>query len=277
MAELKSTSETVEYRVVMIEPQSKAILGFGTEGRCRLPRVSISRMLRHVQQIATAVEIQWGFSVLILEFLSEPNDVTPGIVAVVRDMTHASVKLLKLPLEQLSEIELPGKERDRLFSILCGATESPLARIGWADEAVAWVEDVTGQKIASKANAEQLNAGGGFALIRFSTDNGGNYWLKATGEPNQHECTLTALISHLFPEGLPRLLAIKKEWNAWLTEQAGSPFPSIPTAELSPARRADSLLFRFKHSALPMISSLRAHSISDLLSSEITLNRSPSI
>jgi hypothetical protein len=231
MAEQQSTSETVEYRIVMVEPRSRAILGFETQGRYRLPRVIISRSLRSAQQLATAAEIEWGLKVLILDFLSEPGDDAPIAAAIVRSITRASLNLLKLPLEQISEIELPGKERDRLVSILCDATENPLSRICWVDEAVAWVEEVTGKKIASKADAEQLNAGGGFALIRFGMDDGSGCWLKATGEPNQHECTLTALLSDLFPAGLPRLLAIKKEWNAWLTEQAGSPLPAIPTAE----------------------------------------------
>jgi len=231
MAELQSTPETVEYRIAMVEPRSRAILGFETQGSYRLPRVFISRKLRHTQQLTAAAEIKWGLKVLILDFLSETGDDAPIAVAIVRSIARASLNLLKLPLEQISEIELPGKERDRLVSILCGGTESLLSSIGWIDEAVAWVEEVTGQKLASNADPEQLNAGGGFALIRFSMENGNACWLKATGKPNQHEFTLTALLSDLFPASLPRLLAIKKEWNAWLTEQAGSPLPSIPTAD----------------------------------------------
>jgi hypothetical protein len=53
--------------------------------------------------------------------------------------------------------------------------------------------------------------------------------LKATGEPNTHEFAITSFLWHLCPDCLPTPVAIRKEWNAWLTEDAGDPLPDAPS------------------------------------------------
>jgi len=65
----------------------------------------------------------------------------------------------------------------------------------------------------------QLNASPSFCLIRFETD-GHAIWFKAVGEPNQREFAVTCLLSRLFPSQVPRVLAIRPEWNGWLTREA---------------------------------------------------------
>jgi hypothetical protein len=232
MVELRSAPATVECRIVLVQPESKAILGFEMDNSFRLPVVIICRQMRPAQQISKAVEMRWGIKVLILDFLSDCDRESLCVASIVLDTTQSSLNLLPLPLEQLSTIELSEEERSRLLSILNNTAQPALSRVGWLDAAVDWVQEVTGQSITSKADIEQLNAGGGFALIRFSMKNVETYWFKATGEPNLHECTLTALLAELCPDCLPRFVALKKKWNAWLTKQAGAPLPNIPEANV---------------------------------------------
>jgi hypothetical protein len=231
MAELKSTLETTEYRIVLVEPHRKMVLVLESNGTYCLPGVWISRNARPVELLVNSVEIELGLKVLILDFLSEPDDPTPCVAAVVLDATQARLNLLPMPLGDLQSIELTEKEQDCLHSIVYDRAPSPLSRVGWIDEAVTWVEKVTRKNISSRADIKQFNAGGGFALIRFVMEDDDCYWLKATGEPNHHERTLTALLSDHCPDVLPRLIAQNREWNAWLSAQAGSALPASPTAE----------------------------------------------
>jgi len=166
MAELRSTPETAEYCIVLVEPRSRTVLGLETNGSFRFPRVRISRQARPVEQLAHAVEIEWQLKVLILDFLSEPDNQTPSVAAIVLGRAPASPHLLAMALEELPSNELTEEECACLLSILSDRCWNPLSRIGWVDEAIAWVEEATGKKISSKSNIEQFNAGGGFALTR---------------------------------------------------------------------------------------------------------------
>jgi hypothetical protein len=76
----------------------------------------------------------------------------------------------------------------------------------------------------------QWNGGAGFMLFRARSDHGRHYWLKAAGGPNRHELSLSSLLAQFCPEFLPKLVATKQEWNAWLTQDAGDPLSDLPDA-----------------------------------------------
>lgn len=88
--------------------------------------------------------------------------------------------------------------------------------MGWIYEAVDWVERVTGERIRSIFEVEQLNAGARFALVRIPMRSGRSYWFKATGEPSTHEQPITSYLSELCPRHLPEVLAVEPAWNAWI-------------------------------------------------------------
>ncbi len=64
----------------------------------------------------------------------------------------------------------------------------------------------------------QLHANDSFALIRFRT-NGGAAWFKATGEPTRREFAVTQTLSALFPRHMPKIMAVRTDWNAWLSDE----------------------------------------------------------
>jgi hypothetical protein len=112
--------------------------------------------------------------------------------------------------------------------VLDGNTKSPLGRIGWIDEAIVWVETVTGRQVSSKSGVEQYNAGGGFTLVRLRTTDGCDYWLKATGAPNTHERPVTLLLSKLCRGYVPEVVAEQPAWNAWLMRDDGDHLSASP-------------------------------------------------
>jgi hypothetical protein len=97
------------------------------------------------------------------------------------------------------------------------------------EEAIAWVEFATGQRLCRETGVEQHNAGGAFTLLHLSMEGGQSYWLKATGVPNTHERQMTRLLSTLCPPCLPSIVAEKPEWNAWLMTGEGWGLNSLPT------------------------------------------------
>jgi hypothetical protein len=134
------------------------------------------------------------------------------------------------PAERLIGCVLSNKEAILLSEMLEGRRANPFSCLGWIDEAVSWVMTATGQKVSSKRQIEQWNFGGEFALLRFQMEENGCYWLKATGIPNKHEYDITVCLSESYSDFLPPLIAIRKEWNAWLSKEFGGPL-----ADLSPA------------------------------------------
>ena len=71
---------------------------------------------------------------------------------------------------------------------------------------------------ALNGSISQLNCGPRFSLMRFET-NGPAVWFKATGPPNTHELSLTSCLARLFPDYVPKLLAVHPRWNGWLSEE----------------------------------------------------------
>jgi len=64
----------------------------------------------------------------------------------------------------------------------------------------------------------QLNASPSFSLVRFETD-GPVLWFKAVGEPNLREFAITCALAQRFPGYLPPILAIRPDWNGWLSKE----------------------------------------------------------
>jgi hypothetical protein len=79
-------------------------------------------------------------------------------------------------------------------------------------------------KIRLTGNFRQLNASASFSLIRFETT-GPAVWSKAVGKPNSHEFNIVSILAALFPAYLPPIIAVRPEWNAWLTTEVEGTSP----------------------------------------------------
>ncbi len=219
--------ETTEYRLILVLPDSRRILAISGVGGYSLPSIGIPQWTRPAQQLREAIQATWKLHVLILDlFLGSP----PCAVAEVL-VLDPPTDLVQTSLDGLQVSELSEHQRDLVASLLADShTSTPFNRVGWIDEAITWLESETGRKLSSKREIEQYNAGGSFALVRFHAEDGRTYWLKATGQPNAHEPSITALLSKLCGDYLPKFIALNPKWNAWLMSGDASCLEAIPTA-----------------------------------------------
>ena len=104
-------------------------------------------------------------------------------------------------------------------------SEGPFANPGWLREMCTWIaQQIEPLKIRLTGNFRQLNASASFSLIRFETT-GPAVWFKAVGKPNSHEFNIVSILATLFPADLPPIVAVRPEWNAWLTTEAEGTSP----------------------------------------------------
>ena len=229
--------ETIEYRIAAIEPLSGMILSVkGCEGY-RLPRIRIPKWTRHAEEINDLLHSEWQLSTLVLS-IKQSLDGRPSwaIVELLgRVETETPNGLTLIGIELLTESELDPAERTSLANCRSGEmlASGPFACCGWLDEALSWIrKSLPHREVDLDGELRQFSAGGTSALLRFSTSTGYSYWLKATGKQNQREGVLTVELSKLFPEYLPKLIAYRQDWNAWLMEDAGRPLGGIQNLQL---------------------------------------------
>jgi hypothetical protein len=231
MSESCEMPNTLECRATIIDGTSQAVLVLSRDDGFAFPHVLISPQARPAEQLCKAIRREWGLSVLILDFLPTNSDSQYSVIAELLSEMKASPEFTSLQLDQFPLYLLSQRDLASLTQTLNGGVSSSFSRLGWINEAVAWLEKETGHRLSSRDCIEQLNAGGAFALLRLPMGDGRKYWLKATGEPNAHEFAVTLCLSQYFPDALPPLIAAKEDWNAWLTEEVGARLPDQPTAE----------------------------------------------
>jgi hypothetical protein len=211
--------EQEEYRLFLITAQAEQLLAI-REGSCwRLPKISILKWVRPAEQLQNAVRDAWGFNIVVIDFPAAGCHDSRWVVAEVLS-GHGSADLSAVTWEQIEEQDLNPERKEALRSIFDGERE-PLSRPGWMEEAIEWVERAIPRATVQRDHIRQYNAGGGFALVRFIMSDDRACWLKATGAPNRHEFDVTCLLAEIFPEALPPVLASRRDWNAWVMEDAG--------------------------------------------------------
>jgi hypothetical protein len=220
-------TDTSEYRLLLVDPESRDLCALERGGEYRLIRVTVAQRTRLARQLQVALRNMWGLTVMILECPTTEDGSSPCAFA---ELLHGKLpaEFRTIQPEQLPSDELSEQERVLLLAMLDGDTKSPSGRIGWIDEAIAWVEAATGRRVSSKSDVEQYNAGEGFMLVRLRMEAGCDYWLKATGVPNIHERRVTSLLSKLCHGCVPEVVAEQTAWNAWLMRDDGDPIAVLP-------------------------------------------------
>jgi Phosphotransferase enzyme family len=210
-----------DYLLFLVPAQSRQLLAF-REGLCwRLPKISILKWARPTEQLQNAVREAWGLHIIVLDFPATRCHDSRWVVAEVSS-GQGPAHLSAVAWEQIGERDLNPEQREALRSIFAGECE-PLSRPGWIEEATEWVQSAIPTATVQRDHIRQYNAGGGFALVRFAISDDCACWLKATGAPNRHEFNITCLLGEICPEALPPVLASRRDWNAWIMEDAGNP------------------------------------------------------
>ena len=225
---MEANLDVVEYRIILIDPASRKILGYKEDSKFRILRVSIPIATRIARQLRAELLRKWGIGAAILDFPSINEGSTPCAVAELLK-TDIPVHFSAARPDEIPDADLSEPERTNLQKVLGDEVTDPFSRIGWMGEAIAWVESKTGRSLRPKTGIEQHNAGGAFTLLHLFMEDGSTYWLKATGAPNAHERQITELLSALCPACLPHIVAQKPEWNAWLMTGGGCGLTSLPS------------------------------------------------
>ena len=216
--------EQDEYRIVLLRSGSPAIWTIRNQGPVLLPRVAVLKWRRLPEQLQKIIENAWNIRAIVLDCLPSRWRSLPCAVAEIVS-SESPWLLTATDIDEISEEELSIEERKVIGTILAdaGSSRGPFCRLGWIREAVEWLGAEVRKQLSSTEGVRQYNASATFALIRFAMDDGSGYWLKATGDPNVHEFSITRKLTEICPEYLPPQVAARKDWNAWLMEDAGQP------------------------------------------------------
>jgi len=236
-----NTAETVDFRLILIDPVTRRILVRESIGDYRLPRTRLSQRVRLVQQLRREVKNRWELDAFILDIRICGSSNTNYAIAEIATLERTSALHL-VRINQIPEGELSEAERIGITDVLDDRVQFPFARLGSIDQIITWITSVTGESFSSKEEIEQLNAGDGFALFKFRSDVGDNYWFKATGIPNLHELAVTSLLSKIGGPYLPGLISTRPDWNAWLSRGEGDDIPELPREQSARARLLENMV-----------------------------------
>lgn len=174
-----------------------------------------------------AIEREWGFKAVIVDFLGDK----PGLDGVVIAELQDKNRLPSLPrshswcrLTDISEDEMANFERSTVERLLNDGTtgRGAFSRFGWVEEALDWVSTETPiDRAQFTGDIKQLNASANFALVRFGRISAPPIWFKAVGGPSIPEYRITTTLAKLLPQYLPSLVASREDWNGWWMEDAG--------------------------------------------------------
>lgn len=225
-----------QYRIILVSTQVPRVLVAHDGHYPRLPLVQIPKWTRPAEQLTEFVKRQWDLTSIVIDYLRADKDVIACAVFEILDgdWPDTPAGLFPLDLRDICICGLDEAEQITLTKIIAGDTNGrgPFSRIGWLTEARQWLlENLDSRPIHIRTEVMQLNAGATFALVRFSSEEGPAFWLKATGTPNRHEFSLTKQIEQLSPHYLPPIIASRQDWNAWLSQETGHPLSLSPGFE----------------------------------------------
>ncbi|MGC2548013.1 MAG: hypothetical protein WA426_19380, partial [Silvibacterium sp.] len=213
--------ETLIYRLVLVSGDSQSIMTEDSRSAKCLLRIRIPKWVRAAREIQKAIQLQWKLPSIIIDFL---NDHPGSPICLAKLLSsHVPPGLLAMPVKQLDASELTDLEYRTVTAILAddAGQRGPFSRIGWIDEATEWIRESIAPEGLLAGQIEQHNASATFALVRFGLQGGRACWLKATGEPNRHEFSITSALAKICPKYLPPVIAQRDDWNAWLMRDAG--------------------------------------------------------
>lgn len=219
--------------LLMIRRAGKEVLVSASGAKYNLPQVQIPAQQRIAANINRSVERKFGLRVISL------YEVIPRGPALAGDSHYhavAAVESAQMPPEGyrwacLHTLKADSFSRDREFAgiealrlglkrVARDLAAEPFRKAAWFTEVKNWVgRSLRPYSLRPSGIFEQLNACPTFSLIRFET-NREPVWFKAVGKPNVREWAVTLAMAGLCPDSIPRILASRRRWNAWLALQA---------------------------------------------------------
>jgi len=204
-----------------------------------LPIIAIPRWQRIAEQINNTVNGLWNldaYSVCTL-LPDSATDACSSRQFQVMESLRPEQMLPKaarwVPVSALEPASFRDSEHSAGFRAALGSIAAyaadpnlgPFARPGWLRDLFGWIQDqLDPLNLRLTGPFRQLTASPTFSLIRFET-NGPAVWFKAVGGTNVREYGIITALAPLFPFFLPRIIATRPEWSAWLTIEADGTSP----------------------------------------------------
>ena len=220
----------VTYRMIVLAPGGTESLIVRTDHGLALPTVQIPRFERIAKNLTAVLKNKWGqeavclFSPSVGVVHEPPTGANYQAMESLHKNPASEPRSLWTDIGSLSERDFSDPEDYRKLQqslVDCGrSAHGPFAKLGWFAELQGWVEEIISlQGLHLTGNFSQLNASPTFSLVRFEST-GPAVWFKAVGVPNLHEFPVTVALKRILPGYTPRILAVRPEWNGWLTVEA---------------------------------------------------------
>ena len=227
------------YSLVITRSDASEVLCVQDGAYCALPLVEIPRWERVAPQINSVVHRRFRieayclsahFSVLAsgtdeagrfcaMEFLQAEAVLSPGLYWVSVSSLNETTFRTRTTLANVQRI------LSTIRSKRIGENGEGFGTTGALRNVTNWVQSqVESLGLRLTGQFRQLTASPTFSLLRFET-NGPPLWFKAVGSPNIREFAITRTLSEFFPDFLPRVVAFRPQWHAWLMTEAGGIAP----------------------------------------------------
>ncbi len=231
MVDAPQNTEADLYRIILFASGGAELLVLPENGRLRLPTLGIPKHQRVARNLTASMRCEWFQEAVCLFCLDstptssearyqvmESCEESPPHAAGSRWVSVSSLE--ESQFEEAADYAAVAKSFAACKEYAGGRTHGPFARLGWFAELIAWVHDeIRTEGLTLSGRFSQLNSSPTFSLVRFET-NGPAVWFKAVGAPNVREFRISRNLARLLPRFVPRMLAVREDWNAWLSAEA---------------------------------------------------------
>jgi hypothetical protein len=220
------------FRILLYRRDGNELLLDHDDEGFTLPSIQTPRYTRVAQQITQAIRKDWKLQTYCLLPIVDRHSLACAVELCGAVSAHPP-NTNWLPVDSLAERDF-SEARDfqtidtaaKLFDPCRNReTAGPFAKHGWLRDVAGWVESkAVPLGLHLTGEFQQFNASATFSLIRFGT-NGPAVWFKAVGAPNLREFRVSRELDRFFPGFVPTVLAVREDWNAWLTFEADGVHP----------------------------------------------------
>jgi len=228
-------TQTERYRLVLFNHAGTHVLLRQERNRNSLPELRIPKFKRPAEQIITLLRDRWGLPALLLwsQLIDQEPDNYYAVFEVSKGDRQVPPGLDWFPVQNAASYL---NEADALFvkashaktlQVPFGADSAPFSRLGWIYNLQTWIENIVGPKGVTLGHFSQLSGSEDTSLVKFDTSQL-PLWFKAVGQADPQEFVNTQILSALFAEHLPPILAFDPIRNAWLMESGGETLRHYP-------------------------------------------------
>lgn len=217
------------YDLVVLNSTGTRVLLLQGNWEHTLPTISIPQFSRPAEKITSLLLKVWNIkAVLLWSGLADAEQCTEyfAVLEIVEHYELGGSGLEWFVIEEavarvaVAQASLIRQSHAKALTICLGFDAEPFSRLGWLHRLESWIKEVVRPIGMQLGGFSQFNGSASFSLIRFETDSK-SLWFKAVGAPNLCEYPITLLLSRLFPDYLPRILASDPLLNGWLMESGG--------------------------------------------------------